>query len=403
MKIAVYGGTFNPPHLGHLTAANAAFTQLGADLLLIIPTGQPPHKPLPEGSPTGAARREMTALAADQLGQGERVQVLDWEEKRAGKSYTSDTLQMLREKYPDDALWLMMGTDMFLSLPTWHRAERILELAGIFAFRRSEKDAQELLDRQKETLQKQYPQAHILTATLPETVEISSSALREKLRQGGGEEYLPPAVYGYILREGLYGTQVDLKHLSLDRLRPIALSFLKHKRIAHVLGTEQTAVRLAEQVGANVEQARVAALLHDCTKKLDKEGQLALCERYGLQDDAGDGTFYKLLHAKTGAAVARDLFGVDDAVYEAIRWHTTGHSNMTPLEKVLYMADYIEPNRSFEGVEELRALCAEDLDKGLLRGLQMTVEDTQKRGNPVHRDTIEAIAWVEELCREKER
>ena len=152
-------------------------------------------------------------------------------------------------------------------------------------------------------------------------VDVSSTELREALAKGEGAGLLAPAVYGYILREGLYNTNADLKHLPLSQLRPVALSYLKHRRIPHVLGTEQEAVRLAERYGGDVEKARVAALLHDCTKKLDMEEQLALCKQYGIELDELEQQALKLLHAKTGAAIARDVFGVDDEIYSAIWYH----------------------------------------------------------------------------------
>ena len=108
MKIGVYGGTFNPPHLGHVTAARAVFELLKLDLLLLVPDGQPPHKVLPAGSPTPAQRLEMTRLAGEQLGLGEKVQTLDLELRRPGRSFTSETLEALRERYPQDELWLLM-------------------------------------------------------------------------------------------------------------------------------------------------------------------------------------------------------------------------------------------------------------------------------------------------------
>ena len=158
----------------------------------------------------------------------------------------------------------------------------------------------------------------------------------------------------------------------------------------HVLGTEQEAIRLARRYGADETDARIAALLHDCTKKLDMEQQLVLCRRYDIRLDELEQHALKLLHAKTGAAVARDLFGVKDAVYEAIRWHTTGKPDMTLLEKVIYLADYIEPNRDFPGVDELRRAVYDDLDKGLLMGLSDTIDEMERMGNPVHHDTLEA-------------
>ena len=390
MKIGVYGGTFNPPHLGHVTAARAVFELLKLDLLLLVPDGQPPHKMLPPGSPSPEQRLEMTRLAGEQLGLGERVRTLDLELKREGRSYTAETLRQLHQQYPEDELWLLMGTDMFLTLQAWHDPQRILSLAGIAAFGRTEEDTEELFSVQRDYLYRTFPGARIFTLTIPGVVDVSSTELRDELRTGKGGAALPPAVYGYILRKGLYGVQADLKYLTLSQLRPVALSYLKYKRIPHVLGTEQEAIRLAERYGGDVEKARVAALLHDCTKKLDMEEQLALCRHYGIELDELEQKALKLLHAKTGAAIARDVFGVDEEIYHAIWWHTTGHANMTLLEKIIYLADYIEPSRDFPGVDTLRQVCYEDLDKGLLLGLDMSIQEMTEMGNPVHRATVEA-------------
>lgn len=390
MKIGIYGGTFNPPHLGHVTAARAVFELLKLDLLLLIPAGMPPHKEMPAGSPTADQRLEMTRLAGEQLGLGSKVQTLDIELQREGRSFTVDTLTTLKEQYPDDELWLLMGTDMFLTLQAWRDPGRLLSLAGIAAFGRTEEDTEELFAVQREYLYKTYPQARIFTLTIPGVVDVSSTQLREKLTKGEGATLLAPAVYGYILREGLYRTGADLKHLPLKQLRPVALSYLKHKRIPHVLGTEHEAIRLAERYGADVEKARRAALLHDCTKKLEMEEQLELCKKYGIELDELEQKALKLLHSKTGAAIARDVFGVDDEIYSAIYYHTTGRANMTLLEKIIYLADYIEPSRDFPGVDTLRKVCYEDLNKGLLLGLEMSIEEMQRMGNPVHHATIEA-------------
>lgn len=394
MKIGIYGGTFNPPHIGHLVAAKAVFDLLHLDRLLLIPAGLPPHKELPVGSPTPEQRLEMTRLAGDQLGLGDQVQTLDMELHRVGKSYTSDTLAELKKQYPDDELWLLMGTDMFLTLQAWHQPEEILRLAGIAAFGRTEADTEELFAVQRDYLKATYPDANIFTLTIPRVVDISSTQLRERLKKGEGSELLAPAVYGYILRENLYETHVDLKHLSLKDLRAVAMSYLKHKRIPHVLGTEQEAVRLAKHYGADVEKARIAALLHDCTKKLEMDDQLALCQQYGIQLDELEQRALKLLHAKTGAEIARSVFGVDDEIYRAIWWHTTGHADMSLLEKVIYLADYIEPTRDFPGVDDLRKAVYADLDQGLLMGLEMTVQEMTAMGNEVHHATMEARDWL---------
>ena len=393
MKTGIYGGSFNPIHKGHLTAAMSAARQLGLDRLFLIPASVPPHKQLSADSAAAQQRLEMTVLATAEMDC--KVEVLDMELKRTGKSYTSDTLRELKAKYPQDELWLLMGTDMFLSFHTWHEPEVILSLASLAAFSRTEEGEDEEFAAQERFLEETFG-ANVVTLENPDVIEISSTEVRAALPAGDGEEYLTAAVYGYILRHGLYGTKADLKHLTEEELRCVALSYLKPRRMAHVLGAETEAVRLARRYGVDEKEARTAALLHDCTKKLNIEEQLALCEQYGVQLDEMQIWALKLQHAITGAEVARDVFGVSDAVYEAIRWHTTGKADMTALEKVIYLADYIEPTRDFPGVEELRRAVYEDLDRGLLLGLEMSVREMESWGNPVHEDTLRARDFLAE-------
>lgn len=390
MRIGIYGGTFNPPHNGHITAAQAAMEALKLDKLLLIPDNVPPHKALPAGSPDSRQRLEMTVLATAAL--GKKAEASDIELHRSGKSYTGDTLREVHEKYPEDELFLLMGSDMFLSLHSWHEPEVICDLAQIVPFSRVSGGEEAAFAAQKLRLEQQYG-ARVSVVVNPHVIELSSTEVREALAAGKGEELLPRPVYGYIQREHLYGTHADLKHLTVDELRPIALSYLKPKRMPHVLGTEEEAARLARMFGADETEARIAALLHDCTKKLGMAEQLALCEQYGIELDELEQRALKLLHAPTGAAIARHVFDVSDAVYDAIRWHTTGRAGMTLLEKILYLADYIEPSREFADepdVVKLRQTVYEDLDKGLLMGLEMTVQEMEEMGNPVHHHTLDA-------------
>ena len=389
MRIGVFGGTFNPPHNGHVTMARAAAAQLGLDRLLLVPDNVPPHKPLPSGV-TARQRYDMAALMAAPI--GPVAGASDIELRRTGKSYTSDTLRALHEQYPDAELWLLMGSDMFLSLHTWHEPEVICELAHIAAFSRVEEDIRAAMARQKQLLEGQY-QARVTLLENPELIELSSTDVRAALAAGQGSNLVPEAVWGYIRREHLYGTHADLKHLTVAELRPIAMSYLKPKRMPHVLGTEATAAELARRFGEDETKARVAALLHDCTKKLDMAQQLALCQQYDIPLDPLEQKALKLLHAKTGAAIARHVYGVDDEVYEAILYHTTGRAGMSLMEKILYLADYIEPSREFANdpdVVRLRRTVYEDLDRGLLLGLNMTIDEMREMGNPVHHDTLDA-------------
>ena len=390
MRIGVFGGTFNPPHNGHVTMARAAAAQLALDRLLVIPASVPPHKPRPHGV-TAVQRYDMAALMAGAVGRC--AEASDMELRRTGKSYTVDTLAQLRKLYPDGELWLLMGSDMFLSLHTWYHPEEICRLARIAAFSRVEADMHAAMEQQKQLLETRY-QAQVALLENPELIELSSTDVRAALAAGQGTALVPIAVWGYVQRERLYGVDTDLKHLSPDALRPIAMSYLKPKRMPHVLGTEAEAVRLVRRYGGDETQARIAALLHDCTKKLEMPEQLALCEKYGIALDELEQKALKLLHSRTGAAIARDVFGVEDAVYDAIRYHTTGKPDMTRLEKIIYLADYIEPTRDFPGVDRLRQVVYEDLDQGLLLGLTMTIAEMTEMGNPIHHLTLDAQRYL---------
>ena len=402
MNIGIYGGTFDPPHIGHVTAARAAMEVLGLDKLVLVPDAQPPHKALPEGGAAPRQRYDMAVLATAAL--GKRAEVSDMELRRSGVSYTADTLAALREQYPDDTLYLLMGSDMFLSLHNWRRPEAIMAMAHIAPFSREAEDESAAFAAQSARLEREFG-AQVTVVPNPQVVELSSTEVRAALAQARYMQVpasaavneavkLPPPVWGYIRREHLYGTHTDLTHLTPEELRPIALSYLKPKRMPHVLGTEQEAVRLAERYGADVTKARIAALLHDCTKKLDMDEQLALCRHYGIPLDELEQKALKLLHSKTGAAIARDVFAVDDDVYSAILYHTTGKPDMTLLEKIIYLADYIEPTRDFPGVEALRRTVYEDLDRGLLMGLTMTIDEMEEMGNPVHHMTRDARDYL---------
>lgn len=376
-----------------MAAARQAAEALKLDKLLLIPTRVPPHKALTEDVAGPEHRLEMTRFAVQALNLDGVAEASDLELRREGKSYTLDTLREIRALYPKGELFLLLGTDMFLTFHQWRHPEEIAKLCTLCAFHRSALDSAGDFASQKRRLERKFG-AHVKFVDLQEVVDISSTRLRQMLPAGQGREFLAPAVYGCILREGLYGTNADLRRLDLEDLRCVALSMLDPRRIPHVLGTEEMAAALALRWGADEESARRAALLHDCTKKFDKELQLALCRQYGIEPDAAERREGKLLHAITGAAVAYADFGVSGEVRDAIRWHTTGKADMTLLEKIIYLADYIEPTRDFCDLTELRRLAFEDLDGALLLGFTMAVEDLAKKGMPVHPNSVLARDYL---------
>ncbi len=382
MRIAIYGGSFNPPHLGHAAAAKAAAEWLQPDKMLIIPDYEAPHKDMAAGSPDPEQRFDMCRLAFRDIPNAE---ISDIEIKRGGKSYTSDTLRQLMELYPGAELVLCVGTDMLFSFERWYNARWMLENIHIAAFPREDDDTA-LIETTAESYRREY--GSTVSVIDMEPIPAASSDIRQLLERREGRELLDEKVYSYIIANRLYGAKADF-----DWLRREAYAMLKPKRIAHVMCCEQEAVKLAKRWGADVEKAAEAAILHDITKKLEMDEQLLLCREYGIINDEVENVSLKLLHAKTGAEIAKARFGAEGDVYEAIRWHTTGKGNMSLLEKIIYMADYIEATRDFEGVEKLRALAYEDLDKAMVLGFEMSLEDIRSYGAEPHKNTLSALEW----------
>ena len=390
MKIAIYGGSFNPPHCGHVEAAAAVRDHLKPDKMLIIPASIPPHKELCLDSPEPQERLLLTQLAFSEL---EGAEVSDIEILREGKSYSADTLEQLMQLYPGAEFCFAMGTDMFLSFEQWYRFRFLLDNMTLAVFCRSNGEDSDIIAH-AEYLRKEYGAKCVFVPHEPRP--MSSTDIRDMLRRRMGVSCLPEKVYERIIENGDYGAKPELYWL-----RAKAHAMLKPSRVAHVIGCEAEAVKLAHRWGEDPENAAEAGILHDITKKLVLSDQLILCRKYGIINDTAEEQNFKLLHAKTGAAVARELFGISDEVYNAIRWHTTGKPDMTLLEKIIYMADYIEPNRDFPGVDDLRMLAYEDLDKAMALGLEMSLEDIRNSGQEPYKDTVEAFEWYSQLTNKK--
>ncbi len=193
MRIGIMGGTFNPPHTGHINAALAARREIPLDEIIFVPAGTPPHKEIAKNSASTAQRLAMACLAAESIG----CSVSDIEIKRGGKSYTFDTVCELERMYPGSELWLITGTDMFLSLESWYRAEELLKKVNIAAVPRETDDVEKLWKHGEYLEEKYGTKLHISTAA---AVEISSTELREEKNI----KYIPDAVYKYIEENGLY-------------------------------------------------------------------------------------------------------------------------------------------------------------------------------------------------------
>ncbi len=387
-RIGIYGGTFNPPHIGHITAAEQAADLLRLDKLLLMPDRIAPHKQLPADSATAEQRFKMLEMAVDGK---PGLEVSDMELQREGPSYTYQTVLQLKQRYPKDELVLIMGTDMFLSFETWKNPRLILQGASLGVLCRGEKDEVARITAQKEKLEVQGADIFLAYNT---AIPISSTDIRRMLIFGCALPYLPDRVGAYIQENRLYGAGKNYKMLPMDQLEQTVVSLLKPDRIAHVLGCRDTAVALAKHWGADETDAARAALLHDITKALPAPLQLTLCREYGMILDDFSQKNPKTLHALTGSLVIERIFGENESVVSAVRHHTTGKANMKLLEKIIYVADYMEPNRDFPGVQTLRALAFSDLDGALELGLTMTLRMLSGQGREVSPESREALEWL---------
>ena len=353
----------------------------------MIPDREPPHKGVPGDSASPEQRLEMVRLGLEKEG----VEASDLSLRREGPSFAWQTVEQVRKMHPEAELYFLMGSDMLESFPDWVMPERILRDASLAVFCRGEKGEAETLARAKEAVEALGGRVVLLQNPI---TTISSTQLRRMLVFRCAGEFLPEAVEDYIYEEGLYGTGRDLRGLSLEQLQETVVRLLKPNRVAHVLGCRQAAVELAKIYGVNETNAARAALLHDITKALDGPLQLTLCRSYGTILDDFSQKNPKTLHALTGSLVAERIFGENKAVVEAICCHTTGKADMTTLEKIIYVADYMEPNRDFPGVERLRELAYRDITAALKLGLQMTLAMLKEQKREISPESQAALDFL---------
>ena len=366
-KIGLMGGTFDPIHDAHLEMAKAAKEQFALDRILFMTGGNPPHK---HTQTDAKIRHHMVKLAL--AGQEDFVPRAD-EVDSSEPSYTSVTLKKLNQQYPENTVYFIIGGDSLRDFFTWHEPEEILRRCVLLVYPRSGYPTQADLDA---FCRRHQARASILR--LSEAV-ISSTEIRQKLAAGEPtEKFLPPPVWEYIRRVRLYQTPPEHPEEKLKQ-------DLKHDRFLHSLGVRDTAVKMARLFGADEEKAWLAGLLHDCAKNIPEQEMRSLCEDLEVPLDETEQKMPGLIHPKLGAVLAQIWYGVyDEEIIDAIRWHTIGKPDMGTLAKIIFVADMLEPNRSYPEAEALRAIAFSDLDEAVYACVRATVLWNKKRGNIIH-------------------
>jgi nicotinate-nucleotide adenylyltransferase len=373
MRIAIFGGAFNPVHNEHIHIAEAAIKALKLDKLIVMPTATSPHK----SGKLFASEDDRLNMCRLAFANVEKVEVSDYEIKQGGVSYSYLTCRHFRQLYPDADIYFVMGADMLRSFPTWKNPQEILSLVTLAACARvDESDFSDYLKRtESETGGK--------VVTIPYVgKQVSSTRIRTLAALGEDiGEYTPKEICQYIKDKEIYLIK-NIQHVR---------GFLTESRWKHTLGV---AVMCAENCGrANLteEQAITMAALHDVSKYLKADSPYL--EGFKVADDVPQA----VVHQFSGAYVAGNYFGIkDEILLDAIRYHTSGRENMTDADKLLFLCDMLEEGRAFDGVDELRAIFAKDLDECLYVALKHQVEYLKTTNLPIYSLTERAYNYLKE-------
>lgn len=389
MRIGVYGGTFNPIHQGHLQLALEYARRLSLDKVLLIPANIPPHKRAVQLL-SGEERLELCRLACEGLPE---LEVSPMEISRGGSSYTVDTLRQLSQAQPDAQLYLIVGSDMFLTLERWRESGEIFRMSHICTGARENGELSLLKEKQQ--------QLTLLGATstvldLP-VFDISSTQIRRAVGLGADLKtlcrWMPQREAQQILIKGYYAQEPESDEGYLKCLGWIK-DTLSPYRLFHSRCVADAAYDLALRYGEGAvepEKARLAGLLHDICKDLPKEQQKSWMEHGGPVSDPLILLSPSLWHGFAGAEYLRERHGVEDEDFlNAVRYHTTARKDMSLLEKIVYLADYISLDRDYPDVEQMREACRESMEQGMRYSLRYTVSMLSDGGRPINRDTWEA-------------
>ena len=362
MRIGIFGGSFDPVHKEHVRFVGAAIDCLRLDRVFVMPAHTPPHKPYRVLS-SDADRLEMCRLAFSVLPE---VEVSDYEISQGGTSYTYLTCRHFRELFPDAEIFFLVGTDMLRDFPTWRQPQSIVNDVTIAVCGRNDEDGWWEQEQQifKEKFGKPFARVDY------NGEDVSSTKIR--VLAGAGmrlTDFLDEKTAAYIEQNGLYKIE------NAD----VALSLEKPERRAHSIRVANLAAARALRLKISDRQAIAAALFHDCAKNLTENSPYL----EGFIPPNEWGNIPKTVwHQFAGAYVAEKHLDVqDEDVLNAIRYHTSARPNMSELEKLIFLADMLEEERNYKGVDILRELFwrEDGLDACLERALYETLLFLQEK------------------------
>ncbi len=390
MRIALFGGAFDPFHLAHLEMVDSCWSLNKYDQLIVMPTGLSPHKH--QQMSLAAYRYETCRLALQKHDKG--IILSDEEIVYPGISYTADTVRRMKAGREEDDLMidLLIGSDSLLSINKWYQYEQLMREVGLVVAVRNDAQLKEINDLAGSIRRRYGTDIEILQM---DPVKISSTEIREILIAGKNADHLlTPSVASFINSNRIYAFTDDLSGLSpewqyLQRLEQKQWPLLTQSRRVHVLNVMQYAVHLAKIHQVDLKKAAIAGLLHDYAKSLPLEDQyMAATDDFIDLND-------KIVHAPACPYYIKSELGIDDAeILDAICYHTTSHPRISDLGKIIYLADKIEYGREYSSLPPIRQMAEEDLNRAMLMTLNEVFTAFAREGREIHPFTKESYETI---------
>ena len=360
-KIGVFGGTFNPIHLEHVEMVKSAIKELNLTKMIVMPTFVSPHKQGVEVV-DGKHRLKMLELAFDGV---KEVEVSSYEIDKGGISFTYQTILYLKSVYEGAKLYYLMGSDMLENFPLWRNPEIIANNATLVLTTREGSGFidSEIIKTVKDKFNAKVEKISYVGKNVSSTMVRVFNKLNLPISEFVGE-----SVSDYIYKKNLYAS---------DKYYNFVASKLTKKRLYHTAMVILTALKLCKAVGVSSDIAELSALLHDVAK-YEKA-----CDYPGFSID-GD-VPSEVIHQFLGAYIVENVLGVKNIdIINAVKYHTTGRANMSSLEKLTFIADLIEPTRSFLGVENLQRAVFSDFESGFVLSVSELYKFLLKKQSPIY-------------------
>jgi nicotinate-nucleotide adenylyltransferase len=391
MKLGIFGGSFNPVHLGHILLADKAIAVLQLDRIVMIPAYRSPFKLDTKGMETSAEDRLQMLAAA--VCTDSRMAIDDCEIKREGVSYTIDTLEDIIARYlPDGKPSLIIGDDLADGFLNWKNSKKILKLAEV------------VIAHRINSIKIKYPFPHKILDN--EVINISSQKVRQKIEEKNGWRSLVPSVVKTIIEDkclyGYHGNTHRNENISkglILQVEEAVRGSISTTRFLHSRNTALIAHDLCRRFDLDPMKGYLAGIAHDFCKQFDPKQLLKLA----LKDGKGISAFEKeklnLLHGRAAAVLLEERFSIHNKdILEAVAFHTLGSENMGFLAKVIYIADKVEVSRNINPA--FRKMCYEEnLDNILYAVLKKTISKLQSKKLDLSEDTLKLLEKVKDNIR----